>query len=134
MMYKKSQLQKIYNTDFMTFVNKNEMIGYRLNSFDMDTQFYKNNIRGVIEKIDNCIQQVQIIQDSADLSDTDKSMQIRNIYQDVDVALFDLDSKTITFVSNCRHTMPTLTFQRFSKKFENFYNSFRISTTQVSVY
>ncbi len=134
MIYKKNQLQQIYNTDFLSFINKNEMIGYRLNSFNMDTQFYKNNVKGVIEKIDNSVRQIQLIQNSADISDTEKSMQIGQIYQDIDISLYDLDAKTITFISNCRHSMPTITFQRFSKKFENFYNSFRISTTQVSVY
>ena len=132
--YKQNQLQTILDTDFMSFVHKNELIGYRLDSYNIDVQYYKNVVYGVVEKFKNSITQIQIIRTSQDLSDTDKEIQISKIYQDLDVTLYDLDSKTITFVSNCKRNMPTITFQRFAKSFENFYNAFQLTSTRVYVY
>ncbi len=131
--YKRNQLQTILNTDFMSFVHKNEMIGYRLDSYEIDVQFYKNVVYGIVEKLNNSIQQIEIIRKSQDLSDTDKEVQISNIYQDLDLTFYDLDTKTITFVSNCKRNMPSITFQRFSKKFEDFYNAFQFTSTRVYV-
>lgn len=131
--YKRNQLQVIVNQDFMSFINKNEMIGSRKDSFNIDTQFYKNYVYGLIEKINKSTQQMEIIRSSQELSDTDKMMQINNIYQDIDYSMYDLDSKTINYLLNCKKSMPTLTFQTFAKKFQDFYNNFKFTNNRIYI-
>lgn len=131
---KRNQIQTILNTEFMSFVNKNELIGYKLDAYNMESQYYKNYLYTVIEKLNNQLTQINIIRTSQDLSDTDKTMKLNDIFQDVDVTLYDVDAKTITYLSNCKRSMPSITYQKFTKTFEKFYNAFQLTNTQVNVY
>ncbi len=131
---KRNQIQTILDTDFMSFVNKNELIGYKLNAYNMESQYYKNYLYTVLEKFNNQLNQINIIRSSQDLSDTDKTMKINEIFQDIDVTLYDVDAKTITYLSNCKRSMPSITYQKFTKTFEKFYNAFQLTNTQVNVY
>lgn len=132
--YRKNQIQSLANTDFMNFVNKHEIVGYRLENYRFDVQFYQNFLYSVIEQMDNYLTQISVIKNNEVLSANDKELQIINVYQNVDVTLFDLDSKTINFLTAGKRYMPSITYRRFVRNFEDFYNNYQFTTTVINVY
>lgn len=130
---KKAKLQTLSSYDFMSFVNKNELIGYRFGEFNMASSQYKNSVSMAIDSLNSIIDQIKYIENSADYSNSDKQVQISRLYQDADSVLYDLDSKTITYLTSVRDFMPTLTYSRFVKKFQTFYNQMQFTTTQILI-
>lgn len=131
--FKKGQLQELAQYDYISFINKNELIGYRLDGFNMATSQYKNAVMITLERLNKNLAQIEIINNSTDFSDSDKQVQLNNIYQDSDAALYDLDSKSINYVFSLKNTMPSITFNRFAKRFIEFYNSFQLTNSQLSI-
>ena len=133
MQYAVTQLHQLSSFDFSSFVNKNELIGYRLDMFNMATLQYKRNVDVAKEKIFSGLNKIDIINNSSDYSDTDKEIQIRQIYQEADMALSDVNSETINYLINLRRNMPTLTYQHYVKKFQNYYNSLAIGSSNLKM-
>lgn len=131
--YKKDQLQAIATQDYLEFVNRNELIGYRLDSFNMSTAQYKNSAMLAVERLNKNLAKIEVIKESVDFSDSDKQIQINSLLQDSDAALYDLDSKSIGYIFSLRNTMPTITYNKYAKKFQEFYNSFELTNTQISI-
>lgn len=130
---KKEQLHTIAQYDYIDLINKNELIGYRLDSFNMATSQYKNAAMIAAERLNKNLAQIDIVNNSTDFSDSDKQVQINNIYQDSDAALYDLDSQSINYIYSLRNTMPSISFNRFAKKFIEFYNSFQLTNSQIGL-
>ena len=114
-------------------VNKNELIGEIRSSFDMSTMQYKNNAGITAESLRNILRQIDIVKNSADFSDSDKNLQISKLYQDADSALYDLDSKTINYLMEVQRIMPTITYQRYVKKFLEQYNQMNLTGSQLYI-
>ncbi len=128
-----NQLQVISDYDYISMVNKNELIGYRLDSFNMASSQYKNSARQVIDNFKNLLFQMDTIKNSSDFSDSDKDVQIKKLYQEADSALYTLDSQTLNYLFSIRDFMPPITYQRYVKKFQAFYNDFHFTDGQISV-
>ena len=74
-----------------------------------------------------------MLRDSIDLTTEDRDLKIRKIYQDIDAALYSLDSQTLSYIFAMRNIMPTITYQRFVKRFEAFYNSLGLTENQMTL-
>lgn len=128
-----NQLNTISNTDFISFINKADMVGYRLAGFDMTTSNYKNYIRMTIEQLNNLVSQIQETRSSVELSDTDKNLQISKMYQDATNLMFNVDNQTMNYLISLNQIMPTITYSRFLKSYQDFYNSLNITNSKIKI-
>ena len=124
---KADKLQTLVNFDFMSLVNKNDLVGYRLSTFQMNTQYYINSVNTVKDNLYGIDNQINIIRNSTEISDTEKSMQTSKLLSEADSLLSDLDSKTVNYIIGIKSTMPTVTYQNYARKFTAYYNSLNIS-------
>lgn len=129
-----NQLQTIYNQDLFAFINKTELVGYRLSNFNMHASQYKNIITNSIERLNNIINQINTLNSSSELSDTEKQNQIKNLYHDADAIIYDIDNQTVNYTYLVRDTMPSVSYQRFIKRFISFYNSVNLTGNEISVH
>ena len=65
------------------------------------------------------------------MSETDRAIQIKKLYQEADTTLYDIDSKTMQYLYSIRPLMPTLTYQKYSKKFKEFYNDLKLTNSKI---
>lgn len=128
-----AKLQRLFDHDYMTMINKSELIGYRLGNYNMLTSQYKNNAFLAIEECKKNLKQIQLVRNSSEYSDTEKQMQINILYQDCDRILYDIDNKTSTYLYSCRQNMPTITYQRYVKRFLEYYNSLHLTNNVIYV-
>lgn len=131
--FKIVQLNKIAQFDYNSMVNKNELIGYRLNNFNMLTAQYQNSAKKAVDNLNNIIFQIDTIRNSSDFSDSDKELQINKLYQDADSILYNFDSDTLNYVFALRNFMPSISYQRYTKKFQAFYNEIQLTDNKLIV-
>ena len=127
------KLKVIMNTDYISFINKADLVGYRLSSFDMQTMNYKNQARMNIENLNNILSQIKDIRYSMELSETDKNMQISKSYQQAANLLFGMDNMTMNYLLSLNTIMPTITYDRFVNRFQEFYNELNLTNADVKV-
>lgn len=127
------KLNKIVNYDYINMITKSELIGDRLQEFNMSTSQYKNEVKLVSKSLKNITNQIKLIEDVKDIPDSEKLIQTSKLYQDAETLLYTVDSKTTQYIFSVRSFMPTITYQRYSKKFLNFYNSLDISDSNLSL-
>ena len=131
--YKIKQIQTLCDQDYFNFINKSELIGYRLSNFEMYTQQYKNSANATIQKLNSILMQISLVRNSADFSDSEKTMQINKLYQDAETILIDLNNTTVNYIFSIRLGMPSISYQRYTKKFIDYYNSFHFTDAQLSM-
>ena len=127
------KLNMLIEQDFVSFVNKSDLVGYRLESFKMSASNYKNVARMTVEKLRKMLEQINSINQSSEFSDSDKAMQISRIYQEATTDLYNMDTQTINFMIGLNQFMPTITYSRFVKKYQEFYNGLDITNTDLTV-
>ncbi len=132
-MEKVESIQALASFDFYSLFNKSELIGYNLTSYNVTTSQYKQNAMATIELIRSSLSQIQLVRNSMDMTDEDKNIQINKLYQDIDGSLYALDSQTLNYIYSLRSIMPTITYQRFVKKFEEYYNSLQLTNNSMSL-
>lgn len=129
---KTQQVQSLCDYDFISLINKSEMIGYRMESFQLATSQYQNTVRVTADKLRSLQSQINIIRMSSDFSDGDKQMQYNNVYQEADAALYNLNTKTIEYLTEQRRVMPFITYKRFVNKFQDLYNSLNLTNSSIN--
>lgn len=132
-MTKMNQVQTIIDYDFYSFFNKSELIGNNLVNYNISTSQYKQAARSTKELISSSLSQAKMLRDAIDLTPEDRELKMRKIYQDIDAALYSLDSQTLSYIFAMRNIMPTITYQRFVKRFEAFYNSLGLTENQMTL-
>ncbi len=125
------QIQGLVDYNLLSFVNKSELVGYRLNTFQMNTQYYLNSVNSVKDTLYGLDSQINIIQNSSEMSDTEKDMQIKKLMSDADLALSELDSKTVNYILGLKNNMPSVTYQNYARKFIKYYNSLNLSGYKI---
>ena len=130
---KMNKVQTIVDYDFYSFFNKSELIGNNLTNYNISTSQYKQAARSTKELINSSLSQAKMLRDSIDLTTEDRDLKMRKIYQDIDAALYSLDSQTLSYIFAMRNIMPTITYQRFVKRFEAFYNSRGLTENQMTL-
>ena len=128
------KLDTIASTDLFSMVNKSELIGIRYENYKMLTNQYQSEVLGTANLLRDKLNKINIILNSADYSDTEKQMQSNALYQEINLALNTIDTRTMNYIFALRDYMPTITYQRYNKKFSDFYNSFGITDTKVNIY
>ena len=126
------QVYRISQQDFFAFVNKSELIGLRYNSFNMYVMQYKNASIYAAEKLKNVLSQIEMVRNSADYSDQDKSFRISKLYQDANTILVDLNNTTINHLYSVKTVMPTISGQRYHKNFLEFYNGLNLTESKLN--
>ena len=127
-----NQLNVIMNTDYISFINKADLVGYRLSTFEMQTMNYKNQARMNIESLNSLLEQIKKIRNSSDLSPSDKNVQIASLYQNANNMMFDMNNATLNYLRSLNFIMPTITYSRFVKKYQTFYNGLNLTDTDIS--
>jgi len=133
MMIAAQKLQQLQQFDFLSLVNRNELIGYRLDEFNMSTMQYKANVTTVLNSLVNISRRMDTVMNSADFSDTEKQMQMNQLLQEADVAVSDINVKSVTYLMLLKNSMPTITYSRYVKRFQEYYNSLDITNDDISV-
>ncbi len=128
---KMDSLNQLGSYDFHRFINKSDLIGERLQNYNMLTAQYQNNAIVAEETMRGIINQINVLSGSSDISDMEKTMQITKLLQEADTALYDIDSKTIQYLYSVRPLMPTLTYQKYSKKFKEYYNELKLTNSKI---
>lgn len=128
-----NQLNVIMNTDYISFINKADLVGYRLSTFEMQTANYKNQARMNIENLNNILVQINDVRNSLELSQTDKNMQINRLYQQSANLLFGMDNMTMNYLLSLNTVMPTITYNRFVNRFQEFYNALNLTNADVEI-
>ena len=128
------QVEELFDFDFLSLVNRGELVGYRLDDFRMQSQVYANTIYVAIDNLKNISSQIQYIRASQEISNTDKEIRIRKLYQDADLALYDIDNKTANYLINLKYSMPSITYERYLKKFQEYYNGLDLTSSDLHVY
>ena len=128
-----NQLNTIIDKDFIEFINKSDLVGYRLDAFRMASSNYKNVARMTVDKLKKMLEQINNLNMSSEFSESDKAMQISRIYQEATTDLYNLDSQTVNFMIGLNQVMPTITYSRFVKKYQAFYNDLNITNTDLTV-
>lgn len=127
------KVSEIARYDVLSFVNKNELIGYMLDNFNLRAMDYQRIAQYHAENMYGYITQIEIIENSVDFSDTEKEMKCRQFYQYADTSLADLNSKTISYLVGLRDMMPTITYQRYVKRFLDYYNDLNLTETDIRI-
>ncbi len=130
---KMDKIQSLVDYDFFKLFNKTELIGTSLTTYNVSTSQYKQAALSTIEVIRSSLSQTEMVRSAVDLTDEDKSLQINKVYQDIDAALYALDSQTLNYIYALRTIMPTITYPRFVKKFEAYYNSLQLTNNQITL-
>lgn len=128
-----SQIQQLGSLDFDQFVNKPDLIGYRRANYKMFSAQYSSTANMTAEQLRTIYNQILLLKNTSEISDTDKTMQYNNLYFDADKILYNLDNQTLNYVNFCRNTMPTVTYQKFAKRFLAYYNSLQISGNELNL-
>ena len=126
------QLNKIVDLNIYSFINKTDLIGERALDFEVNTTQYKKDTILAIESLKDLLNQIDLIKSSNDISSEEKNIQISRLYQEADKILYNIDSKTIQYIYMLHHSMPTITYQRFSKKFREFYNNLSLTNNKLT--
>lgn len=130
---KMNKLNVIINTDFISFINKTELIGNRLTHFEMATAQYKNHARMSRDNLQGMLEQTGKIKSSLDMTEADKNMQVSMIYQNATNMLFNMDIATTNYLASLKYVMPSITYSRFIKKYQDFYNGLNLTDSDVEL-
>ena len=131
--YKISILKNYENYDFIGLVNKAEIIGARYEAFEMATSSYANQIRTTYDGLQSIKDELEIVEYSNEISDTDRAMQRAKLLKDADKLLNELDTSTFSYLIELRRAMPSITYSRFSVKFTELYNSLDITERDIKM-
>lgn len=125
------KLEQLAQDDFFSMVNKSELIGVRYDSFNMQTMQYQSDIANIVGIFKEKLNKIEIIESSTDYSDTEKQMQLNNLYQEINSLLNSVDTKTIYYMNNLGTFMPTITYQKYCRDFTQYYNNLEITTYKI---
>lgn len=128
-----NKLYQLSDKDLLEIINKNDLIGYRLDTFNMSSMQYQGYLRTMADGLLNVRGRIDMIENSSDYSDTEKDMQIHQLYQEADASLSDVNSKTISYLIEIRRVMPTITYQQYVKRFLEYYNGLNLTDYPVKI-
>ena len=123
-------LDTLASADLNVLVNKSDLVGERRQNFDLLTAQYLNEVRLARQNLINIQNQLNI-SSASDSEASDSSYKTGKLYQEAEAAIFDLESKTINYLYSIQVIMPTVSYQKYSKKFRAFYNSFNFTNNEI---
>lgn len=127
------KLMQVSTMDMMSFINKSDLVGYRYTNFQMQTEQYKRSMSATITNLQSISNRINIVKNSIDFSDSEKEMQTRQLYQEADTAINSVNTLTINYLIGLKQSMPTITYQKFVRKFQEYYNGLKIDSNNIYV-
>lgn len=128
-----NKLYQLSDKDLLGIINKNELIGYRLDSFNMSSMQYQNYTRTMAESVLSVGSRMELIENSSEISDTEKELQMNMLYTEAEGLLSDVNSKTISYLIEIRRVMPSITYQQYVKRFLEYYNGLQITDYDLKI-
>ena len=126
------KLRDVSLKDMMSFVNKTDLVGNRASNFNMQTMQYQRTVSSAVDSLQSITNRIDIVRNSMDYSDSEKDMKTRELYQEADAVLSNIHGETINYLMGLNRTMPTITHQRFVKRFQEYYNGLNIGSSQIN--
>lgn len=117
------KLQTLRNFNPGSIISKGDLIGYRLDDFNMAVNTYNTAITYSIDQLLQVQSDIAKFKTMSGITNSDRYAQIEKLYQQANTVMSGLESQTTTFVQNASKPMPTLTYERFKKKFWEYYYS-----------
>ena len=122
-----AKLNGIVSMNPYSLFNKSELIGYRRDQFEMSTNHYKSRVAAARDRITNLRYQVKSVKNDINISDEERSTKIDGSMQEINGYLAEVDSLTFSYLNEIRWFMPSLTYQRYYKKFQQYYNYLNVT-------
>lgn len=120
------KLQKLRSSDISSFMNKGELIGYRLEDFNMVYNAYISSVSHSIEQLVELQGEIEKFKNMAGIEEKERYAQIEKLYQSANTIVSGINTETSNFVYNSSRPMPTMTYDKFKKKFWAYYYSLGI--------
>ncbi len=114
-------LEKLSKLDFTTMYSKTQLIGLKRDEFERASGNFKSNAEMTAIQLKGIKNELQNLDPK---NDADK---IINLYLNADNSIYDFNNKARAFVVGLEFIMPTLTYQKFTVKFYNYYNSLNLT-------
>lgn len=120
------KLEDLRNTDISSFVNRGEIIGTRLDDFNMIYSTYTSYLSAAIAQLGEIKNEIQKFNNMQGIQEQERFAQISKLYQTANTVVQNVNLQTNSFVYNSSKPMPTITYDRFKKKFMAYYFSLGI--------
>ena len=121
------KLYKISKFDAYQYVNKADLVGMKRDNFNMATEQYKGEVASIIGKLENINNQISQISRSSEMSENEKQNETEKLYSEADSYLYEVNSKTLDYLYSIKRGMPSISYQRYSVKFKNFYDGLQLT-------
>lgn len=126
------KMRDLSHKDMVSMINKSELIGYRYDNFRMVTMQYQRNVAAAADSLQNIANRISLVENSSDYSNTEKDMQAQQLYQEADATISKIHTDTVNYLMSLNQ-MPSITYQRFLKKFQEYYNSLNLVESQIDI-
>jgi len=125
-------LGKMAECDLSGLIGSAELIGESKRFFNIAASQYKNLVK---QGQENMLRQAAIIEQiqTYNLPEDEKYAKINEHYQDADNIIYGINARSLEHLYGLERFMPTVSYQKYSKKFLNFYNGLHLSDTELSI-
>lgn len=120
------KLQKLRSADMSSFINKGELIGYRLDDFNMIYGTYMGSVGNAMDQLTQLQSEIEKFKNMSGIEEKERYAQIEKLYQNANTVVGNVNTQTSDFIYNASRPMPTMTYDKFKKKFSAFYYSLGI--------
>ena len=117
------KLYELRNFDSLSLINKNELIGERLANFNEARFTYNSALEASLHQLLLYEDELYELYKSEDANQQFIDIQVQRIYHDANSVVANVNNQAGDFLKNIRHIMPTVTYQKFRKKFYDYYQS-----------
>ena len=115
-------LEALRDYDTLTLINKADLIGNRLDDFNSARAAYNSSLNYSIDQLYQIQNEINKIQNSG-LSADEKMMQTQRLYQDANTIITSVNNQASMYMNRISYSMPMLTYDKYRKKFWEFYSS-----------
>ena len=117
---------KIYdlrNFDSMKFISKSELIGERLTDFNEARYVYNSTLESGMYQLMQFEEEINRLNNSTNMDQRAIDTQIQRIYNNANAVVSNINSQAGMYIQRIRYSMPTMTYQKYRKKFYEYYES-----------
>lgn len=118
------KLYELRNFDSLSFINRSELIGERLANFNEARFAYNSAIESGLHQLLQYEEELNTLTSSGD--DTEQKiidLQKQRIYHDANAVVSNINSQAGIFLQAIRPVMPTISYQKYRKKFYEYYEA-----------
>ena len=120
------KLTILRDNDTLQMINKAELIGYRLDNFNSARYAYNSSISSAIDQLNMIKDNVSKLKSDPNVENNIKEIEEQRYYQEANNIIINLNNQASMYIYNLRMYMPSITYDRYTRKFWDFYNSLGI--------